>query len=141
MDPLIIFGGLALGSYLLWKYNKDKNEKEKSEKIASVRLQRDKKLYENINRGMRELRWMRQKSHRLTDALSQKHGDVLFENADMIAYRLKHFAEYRVGFYFKDLDEHGIYSLFVGNEDDEYESYYRTDRTFEKEEWLYYEDD
>jgi hypothetical protein len=51
------------------------------------------------------------------------------------AFRVNHFAESRVGFYFKDLDEYGLYCFFDGD-GSEIESYYRTDRTFQKEEML-----
>jgi hypothetical protein len=44
--------------------------------------------------------------------------------------------ESRVGFYFKDTEEFGLYSFFAGNDDDVFRSYYRTDRTFQKEEML-----
>ena len=46
------------------------------------------------------------------------------------------FAESRVGFHFKDTEEFGLYGFFAGNDDDVYHSYYRTDRTFQKEEML-----
>ena len=38
-----------------------------------------------------------------------------------------------MGFYFKDLEECGLYGVFAGNDDDVIESYYRTDRIFREE--------
>jgi hypothetical protein len=35
-----------------------------------------------------------------------------------------------------DHDEYGLYGFFAGNGDEFFESYYRTDRTFQKEEML-----
>lgn len=46
-----------------------------------------------------------------------------------------------MGFYFKDLDEYGLYGFFAGNDDDVYHSYYRTDRSFQKEEMLLHDED
>jgi hypothetical protein len=58
----------------------------------------------------------------------------------MIAYNVDHFAETRVGFYFKDLNEYRMYGFFAGNGDETFESYYRTDSTFKKEETLLHDD-
>src|ERR1700722_15367692 len=66
----------------------------------------------------------------------KKDGELLFETPHISAFNVSHFAESRVGFYFKDLDEYGLYGFFAGNDDDVYYSYYHTDRTFKKEEML-----
>ncbi len=59
----------------------------------------------------------------------------------MRAYHVNHFAESRVGFYFKDLNEYGLYGFFAGNDDDYIESYYRSDETFKLEGRLLHDDD
>src|ERR1700761_8496834 len=65
-----------------------------------------------------------------------KDGELLFETAHLSAFGVSHFAESRVGFYFKDTEEFGLYVFFAGNADDVYHSDSRTDRTFQKEETL-----
>ena len=70
---------------------------------------------------------------------SQKLSD---EKIAALAARFDHHGpEYRVGFYFKDINEFGLYGLFAGNGDDTITSYYRTDRTFQKEEHVFAWDD
>ena len=39
------------------------------------------------------------------------------------------------------LDEYGLYGFFAGNCDEFFHSYYRTDRTFQEEGQLLYDDD
>ncbi len=62
------------------------------------------------------------------------------ENAHLQIYNVEHFAKSRLGFYFKDLNEYGLYSFFAGNDDDYIESF-RTDSTFKSEGQLLYDDD
>ena len=59
----------------------------------------------------------------------------------MSAFHVSHFDESRVGFYFKDLGEYGLYGAFAGNGDEFIQSYYRTDRTFQEEARLLNNDD
>ncbi|WP_407157691.1 hypothetical protein [Bradyrhizobium sp. STM 3557] len=82
----------------------------KAAEAANVRLDRDTKLYENIKAGMREYHW-REREQPLWKA---KHLQKVFETAHLAAFHLDHFAESRVGFYFKDLDKYGMYSFFAG---------------------------
>jgi hypothetical protein len=81
---------------------------------------------------MREFNWR----EREQDFWKAKNGELLFETAHLSAFHVDHPAESRVGFYFKELDEYGLYGFFAGNGDEFHESYYRTDRTFQKEEVL-----
>lgn len=113
------------GGWYLWQ--RSKNQEKAT--AANERLEKDKRLYEHIKTGMREYHW-RERDQPLWHA---KHGERVFETAHLIAFHLDHFVESRVGFYFKDLDEYGMYSFFAGNDDDFIESYYRTDRDFQKE--------
>jgi hypothetical protein len=46
-----------------------------------------------------------------------------------------------VGFYFKDLDEYGLYGFFAGEGEEFFESYYRSDSTFQQEGQLLHDDD
>ncbi|WP_316198736.1 hypothetical protein [Bradyrhizobium sp. SZCCHNS2002] len=118
------------GGFFLWQRSKN----EKAAVAANARLDRDTKLYDNIKAGMREYNW-RERDQPLWKA---KHLEKVFETAHLVAYHVDHFAESRVGFYFKDLDEYGMWSFFAGNGDEVFESYYRTDNTFQKEEPLYH---
>jgi hypothetical protein len=125
---------LALGGvYFLWRSSKDKE----ATAVAGERLNKDTRLYQNIKTGMREFHWREQQKH----SGRKKNGELIFESAHMCAYHVDHFAESRVGFYFKDLGEYGLYGCFVGNDDDVYESYYRSDRSFQEEGKLIYRDE
>jgi hypothetical protein len=133
MDWSVLLLVAFVGGFFLWRSNKAAEQ----DKVASDRLKKDTRLYEHIKTGMREYNFREQKE-RFSEA---KDGEPLFETAHLIAYHVDHFAESRVGFYFKDLEEFGLYGFFAGNDDDVYHSYYRTDRTFQKEEALLYDED
>jgi hypothetical protein len=68
-------------------------------------------------------------------------GELVLENAHMKAFHVDHIPEIRVGFYFKDLNEYGLYAFFAGNGDETFESYYRTDSAFKTEGRLLYDDE
>lgn len=129
---LLLLLGLVVG-FFLWRGSK----KEEAAKVASDRLEKDTRLYQHIKAGMREYHW-RERDQQFWKA---KNGEKLFETAHLTAFCVSHFAESRVGFYFKDLDEYGLYGAFAGNDDDFFESYYRTDPTFQEEGRLLYSDD
>ena len=137
MEPSTILIIALFGGYILWRYKKDKERA----KFSADRILRDTKLYENIKKGMREYRWRMKETDQFKNFINAKDKEILFETADMTAYNLDHFIEDRVGFYFKDINEYGFYSMFIGNdpEADVFENYYRTDPEFEKEERLLYE--
>jgi hypothetical protein len=105
---------LALGgAFLLWRSSKAKEQAV----VANEVLTKDNRLYQHIKAGMRECDWQRR-------GQAYKHhedGELLFENAHMAAYNVSHFAETRVGFYFKDIDEYGLYGFFAGNGDETFE--------------------
>lgn len=125
---------LAIGGVLLlWRQSKN----TEAAKVANERLVKDNRLYQNIKAGMREYHW-REREQSFWKA---KHGEKLFETAHLTAFGVKHFVESRVGFYFKDLDEYGLYSFFAGNGEDFIETYYRTDSTFQEEGQLLHDDD
>lgn len=121
------------GGFLLWRQSKN----TKAAEVANERLQKDNRLYQRIKEGMREYHW-RDRDNKFWKA---KDGELLFETAHMSAFRVSHFAESRVGFYFKDLNEFGLYSFFAGNDDDVFHTYYRSDRTFQEEGQLLQPDD
>jgi hypothetical protein len=124
---------LALtAGFFVWRYSKDKEKAV----AATERLTKDNQLYQHIKAGMREYEWQ----NRGQAYKSYQDGEVIFENAHMIAYGVRHVAEFRIGFYFKDLNEYGLYGFFAGNGDETFESYYRTDSTFKKEEMLLHDD-
>jgi hypothetical protein len=133
MDWSLLLVLALVGGFLLWR----KSKKEEAAKIATDRLKRDTRLYQNIKAGMREYHW-REHDQNFWKAES---GAKLFETAHLSAFHVDHFAESRVGFYFKDLDEYGLYGFFAGNGDEFFESYYRTDRTFQEEGRLLHDDD
>ena len=93
--------------------------------------------YQHIKTGMREHNWR----ERDNDFWRAKDGERLFETAHLIAHRVDHVAESRVGFCFKDLNEYGLYGFFAGNADEFHESYDRTDKTFQEEGMLLHDDE
>jgi hypothetical protein len=128
MDWSLVVVLTLVGAFFLWRHSKN----TEAAKVANERLERDTRLYQRIKEGMREYHFR----EREKDFWRAKDGELLFETAHPSAYHVSHFAETRVGFYFKDLEEFGLYGFFAGNDDDVYHSYYRTDRTFQKEEML-----
>ncbi len=136
MDWTTIALLVAVGGFLLWRGNVSEKDNERAE-IARKRLERDNRLYQHIKAGMREYDW-RRRDEKFT---LRKDGELLFETAHMVVFNVSHFAEARVGFYFKDLEEYGLYGFFAGNDDEHFESYYRTDKTFQDEGRLLHDDD
>lgn len=122
--------GLVAG-FFVWRHGKGKEKAV----AATERLTKDNTLYQHIKAGMREYQWQKrgQEYKHLQD------GELIFENAHMAAYHVEHMPDFRVGFYFKDLNEYGLYGFF-SHEGANYESYYRTDSTFKKEGRLLHDD-
>lgn len=140
MDPWLIFGLVLAGAYMLW-LNKSNQKKEEAAIIAKDTLRRENKLYENIKKGVREHDWRMNEKDYFEKFLHAKHGDYLFETADLKAVKLDNVSDLRIGFYIKESNEYGIYSHFSGNDDYTHEGYYRTDSLFQKEELLAHDDD
>jgi hypothetical protein len=129
-------GWIAVGlvaAFFLWRHSKGKEKAV----AATERLTKDTRLYQHIKAGMREVDWQ----NRGQASKHHSDGELIFENAHMKAYNVGHFAETRTGFYFKDLNEYGLYGFFAGNGDEFHESYYRTDSTFKTEGRLLYDDE
>jgi hypothetical protein len=125
---------LVLGAALfLWRSSKAKEQAV----VAKEVLTKDNQLYQHLKAGMREYDWQ----NRDQKFRTYQDGELIFENAHLKIYHVDHFAETRVGFYFKDLNEYGLYGFFAGNGDETFESYYRTDCTFKKEGRLLYDDE
>lgn len=136
MDWTTIALLVAVGGFLLWRGSAAEKSEEKAES-ARARLKQDNRLYRNIKAGMREVNWR----ERDQGSRHRRDGEMIFENAHMAAYHVEHFAESRVGFYFKDLNEYGLYGFFAGSGDEFFESYYRTDKTFQEEGHLLHDED
>jgi hypothetical protein len=132
MDWSLLAVLLVGGAFFLWRQSKNAERA----KVANDRLEKDNRLYQHIKAGMREYDWHR----RDQDFRIARDGELLFETAHMSAFHVSHFVESRVGFYFKDLNEYGLYGFFAGDGDEYHESYYRTDSTFKKEGQLLHDD-
>jgi hypothetical protein len=128
MDWSVIVLLALVGGFFMWRSSKNAVKAE----VASERLERDTKLYQHIKTGMREYNFREHEGQ----FWKARNGDLLFDTAHLSAFHVDHFAETRVGFYFKDLNEYGLYGGFAGDGDEFHDSYYRTDRTFQKEEGL-----
>jgi hypothetical protein len=127
MDWWILLIVAGIGGYFVWRQKKY----AEGQKIVSARLERDKRLYQHIKSAKREYDWRKKENEK--EFLGKKDGELIFETAHMAAYRVSHFAESRVGFYFKDINEYGLYGSFVGEPGEYYDSYHRSDSTFKTE--------
>jgi hypothetical protein len=132
MDWSVLIVLALVGAFFLWRRSKG----EQAAEVASARLEADARLFEHIKTGMREYNWRGRESQ----FWKAKDGELLFETAHLSSFHVDHSAETRVGFYSKDTEEFGLYGFFAGNDDDTFESYYRSDRTFKKEEMLVVQD-
>jgi len=134
----IILVAVVVG-FFLWRHERARVKGEERAVVATARLAKDQKLYDHIKAGMLEYEFR----NRGNEFWKAKGRQLLFETAQFSCFHVDHFAESRVGFYFKDLKEFGLYGFFVGNdpEVDVFHSYYRTDETFQDEGQLLYEDD
>jgi hypothetical protein len=128
MDWSVIILLALVGVFVLWRSSKNEDTAE----VASACLESDTKLYQHIKTRMREYNFREHEGQ----FWKAKDGELLFDTAHISAFHVDHFAETRVGFYFKDLEEYGLYGGFAGNGDEFHDSYFRTDRTFRKEEAL-----
>jgi hypothetical protein len=125
MDWSILAVLALVGAFFLWRHQKH----VEGAKVVSARLGRDKRLYQHIKAGVREYDWRR----KADEFWGVKDGELLFETPHMSVFKVSHFAESRVGFYFKDIEEYGLYTFFAGDPGEYYESYYRSDQTFKTE--------
>lgn len=133
MDWSLLAVLLVVGGFFLWRQSRNAERA----KVANERLEKDNRLYQHVKAGMREYNF-RDRDNRFWKA---RDGELLFETAHLSAFHVDHVAESRVGFYFKDLDDFGLYGFFAGNGDEYRESYYRTDSTFQEEGQLLHDDD
>ena len=124
---------VLVAGFFLWRHEKGKKEGV----VAAENLTNDNRLYQHIKAGMREVDWQ----NRARPIEQHEDGELIFENAHMKAYHVEHFVETRIGFYFKDINEYGLYGFFAGNGDETFESYYRSDSTFKAEGRLLYDDE
>jgi hypothetical protein len=111
------------------------NKNELNHLAGYVRQVRDTKFKQRLKQAVREFTAARKSE--LTD-FQIPDGNKLFESAEMAVHKLYDIAESMEGFWFKDANEYGIYSVFYGDAiGDVHESFYRSDRTFEKREVLH----
>src|SRR4051812_44993806 len=112
--PLLLVVLLA-GGFLLWLLSRNADEA----KEVSGRLQRDIRLYEHIQTGMREydLRYPKGRPPEMQNV------QMIFETNRMSVFQVDHQIQTRVGFYFKDIDEYGLYGFIAEAGDEFLESY------------------
>jgi hypothetical protein len=123
--------GFCLLLYYGWKRN---NDEEKAEK-AREKIKRDTKFYNYMKQGLKEYRW-KTRNDDIDIWFDAKDKAVLFENIDVIIYKVDHFIEYRLGFYIKDTQEYGLYTSC-----EDFEMYKRSNSSFTEENFLYTDDD
>lgn len=108
------------------------NKNELSHLAGYIRQLTDTKFKERLKQAVREFA-AAQRSKETDFQLAD--GTTLYESGEMAVYRLYDIAELVEGFWFKDTNEYGVHSVFYGH-DKSYESFYRSDRTFQKREVL-----
>ena len=129
-EPIILLVlVLIVGGFFLWRFSR--------QTAQASQVEKDIRLYEHIQNGMREYDLRTQKE----TFREPKNGQLLFETATMSAFHVDHPIQTRVGFHFKDINEFGLYGFLEGDGDEFQESYYRSDRAFVKEELLLYDDE
>jgi hypothetical protein len=64
-------------------------------------------------------------------------SDAEFSSEDFSVRRVYDVAENKIGIHVKATNEFGLYSTYVSDDDKFYESYYRSDSTFENEQYLH----
>lgn len=131
-DWPIVLAVLIIGGFFIWRISRIGDQRM----VASSKLQNDVRLYERIRGGMQEYD-LRTQKERFRDL---KNGQLLFEAANMSAFHVDHPIQNRVGFYFKDTNEYGLYGFLAGDGDEFQESYYRSDSGFIKEELLLFDE-
>src|SRR4051794_13930657 len=107
MDSSLLILLVVVAGFFLWRQTENREKAQ----AANERLERDTRTYRNIKSGMREYHF-RDKDNKFWKA---KDGELLFETAHLSAFHVNHPAESRVGFYFKDTEEFGLYGFFAGN--------------------------
>jgi hypothetical protein len=124
---------VAVGGFFLWQHSKNK----KAAQIVNDRLDRDTRLLQHIKSAKREYDFQ----NRSGNFDFRKDGELVYETAHYSVFNVNHFAESRLGFYFKDIEEYGLYGFFAGEPGEYYDSYYRSDKTFKTEGRLVYNED
>jgi hypothetical protein len=111
------------------------NQNELNHLAGYVRQVKDTKFKQRLKQAVREFSAARRSE--LTD-FQIPDDNKLYESAEMAVYKLYDIAESMEGFWFKNTNDYGIHSAFYGDKIGEvYESFYRSDRTFEKREVLH----
>ncbi|UPK23440.1 hypothetical protein [Bradyrhizobium sp. 131] len=108
------------------------SKKEEDHLYGYVQKVKDSKFKERLKQAVREFNAARRSA--LSD-FQLSDGSQLYESAEIAVFKLYDVAEVVKGFWFKDTNEYGVHSVFYGD-DKSYESFYRSDRTFEKREVL-----
>jgi hypothetical protein len=111
------------------------SKKEEEHLYGYVRKVKDSKFKERLKQAVREYR-IATVSKPIN--FETPDGGNVYENRDIAVYKLYDVAENMEGYWFKDTNEYGIHSVFYGDEAGKvYESWYRSDHTFETREILH----
>jgi len=108
-------------------------QKELDHLAGYTRQVKDAKFKERLKQAVKQFQAARETQ--LSD-WQLPDGEKLYEAAEIAVYRVDDIAETVKGIWFKDTNEYGIYSVFYGDEK-AYESFYRSDRTFQKRDVLH----
>jgi hypothetical protein len=108
------------------------NEEEREHLYGYIQKIKDTRFKRRMVDAVRE--YYAQRSG-MTDWQSPS-GSVLYETPKMIVFRVEDIAETCLGVFFKDTQEHGLYTFFAADDDRTYEGYYRSDRMFKERNYL-----
>ncbi|WP_407157692.1 hypothetical protein [Bradyrhizobium sp. STM 3557] len=111
------------------------SKKEEDHLYGYIRKVKDSKFKERLKQAVREYDIAR---FAKTTSFDTPDGDKVYESRDLAVYKLYDVAESMEGYWFKDTNEYGIHSALYADEPGKvYESWYRSNRTFEKRDILH----
>ncbi|WP_425989913.1 hypothetical protein [Afipia sp. DC4300-2b1] len=131
---LVKFHSLQRAASDEWRYEMPMLSKKELDHLAGyIRQIKDGNFKERLKLAVKLFHAARQAQ--LSDFQLQD-SEQLFENGEIAVYRVYDVAESVHGIWFKDTNEYALFSVFYGD-DKTYDSFYRSDRTFEKREVLH----
>jgi hypothetical protein len=111
-----------------WKRNDATSDRDLEHLEKYVRQINDTKFLQRLKAALRDFR-----IHQHGSESRDLSGPIAYETDELAVYYVRHFAETRYGFHFKDTNEFGLRGLFFADSGKFYESFFRSDPTFESE--------
>jgi hypothetical protein len=125
---IAMFQAVMIASTKSWKCFHATNAKELEHLNGYVKRVHDTKLRLRLEQAVRE--------HYIWEAGKEANPDDPYQSQDFSVCRVGHYAENRYGIEDKKTREFGLYGVFVADDGRLFNSYYRSDPAFEREEHL-----